>query len=85
MTIAAVSPATDEARELICELDAEIAALYPGLPFDGIEVAEFENAGGGFAVARGVDQAEGRGAFRPVEERCAEIKRSHFLASTIAQ
>ena len=35
--IIAVSPATDEAREL----DTEIAALYPGLPINGIDAAEF--------------------------------------------
>ena len=46
LTIEAVSPATDEAQELIRELNMEIAALYPGLPIDGIDVAEFESAGG---------------------------------------
>ena len=43
--IIAVSPATDEARELIRELirelDTEFAALYPGLPINGIDAAEF--------------------------------------------
>ena len=38
--IVAVSPAIDEARDLIRELDTEIAALYPGLPINGIDVAE---------------------------------------------
>ena len=47
-----VGPAIDEARELIRELDAKIAALYPGLPINGIDVAEFEQAGGYFVIAR---------------------------------
>ena len=43
MIIAAVSPATDEARGLICELDTEIAALYPGSTIQGIDAAQFED------------------------------------------
>ena len=39
--IVPVNPAADEARELIRELDTEIAALYPGLPINGIDAAEF--------------------------------------------
>ena len=73
--IVAVSPAIDEARELIRELDGEIVALYPGLPINGIDVAEFEKAGGYFVIAREPGQVLGCGAFRPVGERCAEIKR----------
>ena len=73
--IKTVSPATAEARELIRELDTEIAALYPGLPINGIDVAEFEKAGGYFVIAQEADRTVGCGAFRPVGERCAEIKR----------
>ena len=79
--IVAVSPATDEARELIRELDMEIAALYPGLPINGIDVPEFEKAGGYFVIAREVGLAVGCGAFRPVGDRCAEIKRMFVKAS----
>src|SRR5713101_1463029 len=73
--IVAVSPATDEARELIRELDMDIAALYPGLPINGIDAAEFESAGGYFVIAKEAGDAVGCGAFRPVDDRCAEIKR----------
>ena len=73
--IVAVSPAADEARELIRELDLDIAALYPGLPINGIDAAEFEKAGGYFVIAREAEGAVGCGAFRPVDDRCAEIKR----------
>jgi GNAT superfamily N-acetyltransferase len=62
-------------------LDTEIAALYPGSPIKGINVAEFEKAGGYFVVARHADQAIGCGGFRRVDERCAEIKRMFVRAS----
>ena len=81
MVIVAVSPAIEEARELIRELDTEIAALYPGLPINGIDVAEFEEAGGYFVLAQEADKAVGCGAFRPLDERCAEIKRMFVRAS----
>ena len=81
MRIAAVSPANEEARELICELDTEIAALYPGTPIKGIDAAEFEMAGGYFVIARLADQAMGCGGFRRVDERCVEIKRMFVRAS----
>ncbi len=73
--IVAVSPATDEARELIRELDMDIAALYPGMPINGIDAAEFESAGGYFVIAREAGHAVGCGAFRPVDDRGTEIKR----------
>lgn len=75
LMIAAVSPGTDDARALIRELDMDIAALYPGLPINGIDVAEFERAGGYFVIAKDAGHAIGCGAFRPVDDRCAEIKR----------
>jgi len=59
----------------MCELDAEIAALYPGSPIHGIELAEFENSGGYFVVARDTDRAIGCGGFLPRGLDCAEIKR----------
>ena len=78
--IAAVSPTTDEARELIRELDAEITARYPGLPINGIDAAQFERDGGYFVVAREAGHAVGCGAFRPADDRCAEIKRMFVKA-----
>jgi hypothetical protein len=59
--LVASSPATDEAHELIRELDLDIAALYPGLPINGIDAAEFESAGGYFVIAcsRRRKEAEG--------------------------
>jgi GNAT superfamily N-acetyltransferase len=75
MMMISVSPGTDEARELIRELDKDLAALYPGMPINGIDVAEFERAGGYFLIAKEAGHAVGCGAFRPLDDRCAEIKR----------
>ena len=79
--IFAVSPATEDARALIRELDGEIAALYPGLPINGIDVADFEKAGGYFVIAREGERAIGCGAFRPVGGHCAEVKRMFVKAT----
>jgi len=79
--IVAISPALEEALELIRELDSEIATLYPGLRVNGIDVVEFERAGGYFVIAREADYAVGCGAFWPVGERCVEIKRMYVRAS----
>jgi GNAT superfamily N-acetyltransferase len=79
--IVAVSPESDEARELIRELDIEIGTRYPGQPINGIDAANFESAGGYFVIAKEAGQAVGCGAFRPVGDRCAEIKRMYVKAS----
>jgi GNAT superfamily N-acetyltransferase len=73
--IIAISPSDEEARSLMHELDAEIAALYPGSVISGIDEAEFEKSGGYFVVAQQGDQTIGCGGFRPVDEECVEIKR----------
>lgn len=78
--IVPVSPESDEARELIRELDAGNAALCPGLPINGIDVAEFEKAGGYFGIARDADQAVGCGAFRPVSEKSGRLLIGVYIA-----
>ncbi|MGI8601647.1 MAG: GNAT family N-acetyltransferase [Verrucomicrobiales bacterium] len=75
MTITSVSPTDAEARSLISELDAEIAKCYPGSPINGIDVDEFLRSGGYFVVAKEGSAVLGCGAFRPVGESCAEVKR----------
>jgi len=57
------------------ELDAEIAALYPGSVIGGIDEAEFEKSGGYLVIARQENQIIGCGGFRQVDEDCVEIKR----------
>jgi putative acetyltransferase len=81
MKILPVSPATEEARELIRELDAEIAALYPESTIKGIDAAHFERTDGYFVVAREENRAIGCGGFRQVDERCVEIKRMFVKAN----
>jgi len=60
---------------LMHELDAEIAALYPGSVISGIDEAEFEKSGGYFVIAQQGNKIIGCGGFRPVDEECVEIKR----------
>jgi putative acetyltransferase len=73
--IIAISPSDEEARALMRELDAEIAALYPGSLISGIDEAEFEKSGGYFVIAQQGNRTIGCGGFRPVDEECVEIKR----------
>jgi putative acetyltransferase len=75
MVIVAVSPSDEGARAMMRELDAEISALYPDTVIFGIDEAEFEKAGGYFVVAQQENQAIGCGGLRPVDAKCAEIKR----------
>jgi GNAT superfamily N-acetyltransferase len=75
MKIETVSPATEMGSALISELDRDLESRYPGSPCHGIDVLNFERAGGYFVVAREGDILLGCGAFRPLGESCAEIKR----------
>jgi len=75
MVIVAVSPSDGGACTMMRELDAEISSLYPDSVIFGIDEAEFEKAGGYFVIAQQGDQTIGCGGFRPVGEKCAEIKR----------
>ena len=75
MQIHATSPADEEASLLMHELDLELAGRYPDHPATGIVAAEFEKQGGYFVVAKDEDTLLGCGAFRPVNNYCAEIKR----------
>jgi putative acetyltransferase len=81
ITLELVSPSHADAHRLICELDSEIAALYPDSPINGINAIEFDRNGGYFVVARQAGHAVGCGGFRHVDESCAEIKRMFVRAS----
>ncbi|MGC9954458.1 MAG: GNAT family N-acetyltransferase [Rhizomicrobium sp.] len=72
------SPGSAAARSLIAALDEEILSRYPGEPVNGINVAEFEAAGGVFAVGYEEDMPVACGAFRPFEGS-AEIKRMYVV------
>ena len=81
MRIFAVSPATEGVAELFRELDCELEARYRGNPCRGIDVPNFERAGGYFVVAQEAGILLGCGAFRPLSDSIAEIKRM-FVRST---
>jgi GNAT superfamily N-acetyltransferase len=75
MKITTISAASEDARILVRELDMELAARYPGSPINGIDVPDFERARGYFVVMKKDDALLGCGAFRPLSDCCAEIKR----------
>lgn len=75
------SPDSPSARELIRQLDGDLANRYPGGPIHGIDAAEFERAGGYFVVATEGTTLVACGAFRPLDAARAEIKRM-FVAPT---
>ena len=77
MRISAVSPATEEVAALLHELDGELEARYPGNPSRGIDVLNFERAGGYFVTVKEADVLLGCGGFRPIGDACAEIKRMY--------
>src|SRR5262245_60610913 len=81
MVIVHVSPTDEKARALMQELDAEIAALYPGSLIMGIDEAEFEKSGGYFVIAQEAGQTIGCGGFRPIDQASVEIKRMFVRAS----
>ena len=68
------------ADRLIAALDDELSRQYPGLPVNGIDVADFEAGGGVFAVGYVDGEPAVCGAFRPWED-AAEIKRMFVLPS----
>ncbi len=68
------SAGSPSATKLIAALDDSLLRQYPGLPVNGIDVAEFEAGGGVFAIGYVDGEAAVCGAFRPWED-AAEIKR----------
>jgi GNAT superfamily N-acetyltransferase len=72
------SPGSAAAQRLIAALDDDIVRRYPGEPTNGIDVAEFDAAGGVFVVCYVDDIPVACGAFRPFEGS-AEIKRMYVI------
>jgi GNAT superfamily N-acetyltransferase len=81
MTINAIDPASSDAMALMAELDQELIVRYPEQPPHGIDCLDFKRHGGYFVVAREHDDLLACGAFRPLDESCAEIKRMYVRAS----
>ena len=78
--LCAVSPSTLAAVALIAELDAELAAVYPGYPVNGIDAAAFDAGQGVFVMGYAGGEPVATGAFRPHED-AAEIKRMFVRTS----
>ncbi len=64
---------------MIRELDLDLTARYPDSPIFGIKPEEFERAGGYFVVAVDSNEPLGCGAFRPIDQTCAELKRMYVM------
>ncbi|HTX34113.1 MAG TPA: GNAT family N-acetyltransferase [Bryobacteraceae bacterium] len=77
LAIVEADPAEPEAGGLIADLDAELAARYPGLPIHGIEAAGFRRGGGVFLLGRLAGVAVACGAIRPLGAGIAELKRMY--------
>ncbi len=71
--------ASPEATALIAGLDARIASLYPGEKINGIATEAFEVGGGYFSVAWDGGKPVGCGAYRPINETIAEVKRMFVI------
>ncbi len=80
MIILPIRAAAETAQTLIKSLDEDLQVRYPGQPVHGIASEDFEAAGGYMVVAEEGVLACGCGAFRPLDEQCAEIKRMFVLA-----
>jgi len=81
MTITPISPAEPPARAIIAALDAEIMRRYPDGEVHGIDVVNFNQAGGYFVLGQEGDAVIACGAFRPLDTATAEIKRMFVHAS----
>jgi len=72
------SAGSPAAAMLIAALDDQLSRQYPGLPVNGIDVADFEAGGGVFAIGYFGGRPAVSGAFRPWEG-AAEIKRMFVM------
>jgi GNAT superfamily N-acetyltransferase len=70
-----VSPASAMATALIAELDVDLHARYPGVPFHTLTPDELMAPAFTFVVAEAAGEALGCGALRVREPGVAEIKR----------
>jgi len=77
MLIERLSAASLEAQELIALLDQDLLRRYDASEIHGIDAEAFDRDGGYLVVARIDGRAVGCGAFRPLGEGIAEIKRMY--------
>jgi putative acetyltransferase len=77
LVVTEVDPTAPEAADLICALDRDLGARYPGFPIHGIDAANFRKTGGVFLVGRLAGVAVACGALRPMEDGAVEVKRMY--------
>lgn len=77
MHIERISAASTEAQDLIAQLDQDLLRRYDASEIHGIDAEAFEREGGYLVVCRVDGRAVGCGAFRPLGEGVAEIKRMY--------
>jgi putative acetyltransferase len=77
LKLAELDPATPEASALMEALDRELSARYPGFEIQGIDAANFREAGGVFLVGRVENVAVACGALRPTDDGAVEVKRMY--------
>lgn len=81
LEIAAVSPASPDARAFIEALDTELHERYPGIPPHGLHQRDLANPLVTFVIGRFRGEAVACGATRPIEPGVAEIKRMYVRRS----
>ncbi len=74
ISVARVSLASVEARELIAELDGELRRLYPGVPIRSVDADDAQTT---FLIASVAGQPAACGAIRQLEAGVVEIKRMY--------
>jgi GNAT superfamily N-acetyltransferase len=77
MHLSRVSATSPEAQELIALLDQDLLRRYDASEIHGIDAEAFDRDGGYLVVCRLEGRAVGCGAFRPLGEGIAEIKRMY--------
>ena len=78
MVCAPADPESDDARALIAQLDAALAAICGDSGSSSFDPADVRGPGAVFLVARGADGAAlGCGALRPLASGVAELKRMY--------
>jgi GNAT superfamily N-acetyltransferase len=75
--IVRVHPASEEAVDLMNELDDELQGRYPGALIQGLQEAETDESRVTFFVARAGHKPVGCAAIRELDQRTGEVKRMY--------
>src|SRR5262245_49919422 len=75
VTVAVVSPRSNEAGALLEELDRDLLDRYPRQNIHGVQLHEIEGSQGFFVIARFDGRPAGCGAVRVIGSGAGEVKR----------